>query len=312
MTHCWGWKTKSRPNPSRAKVALWLRIIIVWHNRCWHKWIADVGGCCLSLISIILLEEATNKQLHCFVSGLFFVVPAHGKRRRRRCSVVPLPAWWAAKQSPAAVWGWGARRPAGWPGSSGSGTDPCETAPSSAPTGRSERKEKRFQAGEKDGSVITQREKCVKRYEVSWLSGRRSGSVEAVCGEVLLSNNPLPGGEGMGGRVGGRTHTHSHTDDWNQVVICSWISFFALGFKASIWKQTLRLQSLRTDIKLRPLNFQTSACFVHRRLDTDLIKPKSFDPPERGNLPSWRAMSVFSEDGKHFAWLSTSTYSFVF
>lgn len=78
-------------------------------------------------------------------------------------------------------------------------------------------------------------------------------------------------------------------------------SSFAPGLRASIWKQILRLSSLHIDIKLRPLNFQTSACFVHHRIDSDLIKPKSFDPPEQGNVPSWRAMSVFSEDGKHFA-----------
>lgn len=90
-----------------------------------------------------------------------------------------------------------------------------------------------------------------------------------------------------------------HTDSHRQTPEIK--SSFAPGLRASIWKQILRLSSLHIDIKLRPLNFQTSACFVHHRIDSDLIKPKSFDPSEQGNMPSWRAMSVFSEDGKHFA-----------
>lgn len=69
----------------------------------------------------------------------FVILLVHGRKRQRRCPVDPWPAWLDAKQSPADVWGWGVRRPAGWPGSTDSGTDPCETAPSSAPTGRSNR-----------------------------------------------------------------------------------------------------------------------------------------------------------------------------
>lgn len=96
---------------------------------------------------------------------------------------------------------------------------------------------------------------------------------------------------------GGGPWEAEHTDSHTQTPEIK--SSFAPGLKA--WKQILRLSSLHIDIKLRPLNFQTSACFVHHSIDSDLIKPKSFDPPEQGNVPSWVAMSVFSEDGKHFA-----------
>lgn len=69
----------------------------------------------------------------------FVILPVHGRKRQRRCPVDPWPVWWDVKQSPAGVWGWGVRRPVGWPGSTDNETDPCGTAPNSVPTGRSNR-----------------------------------------------------------------------------------------------------------------------------------------------------------------------------
>lgn len=83
------------------------------------------------------------------------IIPVHERKRRRRCPVVPWPAWWDAKRSPVGVWGWGVHRPAGWPGSTDSGTNPCETAPSSAPTERSNKEGNELKVGEM-GCVIMQ------------------------------------------------------------------------------------------------------------------------------------------------------------
>lgn len=63
--------------------------------------------------------------------------PERGRTRRRRCPGGPWPPWWGGWRRPAAAWGWAAPRPAGWPGNSGTGTDPSGTAPGSAPTRRS-------------------------------------------------------------------------------------------------------------------------------------------------------------------------------
>lgn len=65
------------------------------------------------------------------------LLPVHGRKRQRRCPGVPWPALWDVKQSPAAVWDWEVHRLEDWPGSIDSGTNLCETAPGSAPKGRS-------------------------------------------------------------------------------------------------------------------------------------------------------------------------------
>lgn len=70
------------------------------------------------------------------------VLPVRGRRRQRRCPDVPWPALWDVKQSPAGVWDWEVHRLEDWPGSIDSGTDRCESAPSSAPRGRSDTEEK--------------------------------------------------------------------------------------------------------------------------------------------------------------------------
>lgn len=70
------------------------------------------------------------------------IIPEHGKRTQRRCLIFPWPVWWDAKQNPAGVLDLGAHCPAGWPGSIGSGKDPCESVPGFVPTGRSNRKHK--------------------------------------------------------------------------------------------------------------------------------------------------------------------------
>lgn len=70
-------------------------------------------------------------------AGVIAIIPVHGMKKQRRCPVVPWPAWWDEMQNQAGVWDSGAHRPADLPGSTDSGTDPSETAPSSAPTGKS-------------------------------------------------------------------------------------------------------------------------------------------------------------------------------
>lgn len=182
-------------------------------------------------------------------------LPAHGRRRRRRCQVVPWPAWWDARRSLAAVWGWGVRRPADWPGSTGSETDPCENAPSSAPTRRSNRGEDGREVKGLDRGLCKRSKLCwldpdlftvssnlatdvIKKYKkihnisvfVSCLIGhfKRSEMWEcwSPCGEVLLINTTPTGRRPavlceMYHRVGrGRwnkgTHTHTHTSNETQ------------------------------------------------------------------------------------------------
>lgn len=82
------------------------------------------------------------------------LVPVRGRKRRRRCPGVPWPALWDGKRSPAGVWDWEVLRLEDWPGSIDSGTNLYETAPSSAPTGRSNRGEQ--EQAVKYASLITQ------------------------------------------------------------------------------------------------------------------------------------------------------------
>lgn len=67
--------------------------------------------------------------------GLY--LPVRGRKKRRKYPVGPLPAWWGERRRLGGVWGLATLLPAGWPGSTWSGIDPCETAPGSAPRGRS-------------------------------------------------------------------------------------------------------------------------------------------------------------------------------
>lgn len=138
------------------------------------------------------------------------------------------------------------------------------------------------------------RKKCVKRYVVSWLSGRFVRREMWECWSCLWRGITQQQPTTAVGAVGGRTHKLS-----NKLLkssLCLLLDYILKNyrFRVSIQKQTHVSQVFTSTSSSDHTHFQASTCLVdcYTHTHTSRTEPRPFDPSDEGKcfLRRWDAI----------------------